>query len=230
MVKIWNSIFLSSAIVIFLGLAFWVVGAPEIVSRMEGRPDRDPATLAVPPGQENTVTFGTGCFWCTEAILQRIDGVLEVTSGYMGGTTADAFYRRVVSGRTDHAEVVQFTYDPEVVNFEQLLDLFWRMHDPTQLNRQGNDIGRHYRSVIFVHTEEQKRQALASREQEDASGRHQRPIVTLIEPAMNFYPAEEEHLNYYNRNPGARYCRFVIVPKLRELGLPIEPVSTPVTE
>ncbi|MCH8474085.1 MAG: peptide-methionine (S)-S-oxide reductase MsrA [Opitutales bacterium] len=221
MVKAWNAIFLFSAAIIFIGIAFWTVGAPDIVAKLEGSQARDPAALAVSPDRENTATFGTGCFWCTEAILQRIEGVSEVTPGYMGGSTADAFYRRVVAGQTDHAEVVQFTYDPEVIRYEELLDLFWQMHDPTQLNRQGNDVGRHYRSVLFVHSDEQKEKAKASLQEADASGRHDRPIVTAIEPAMNFYPAEEEHLNYYNRNPDARYCRFVIEPKLRELGLPL---------
>ncbi|MCH8541325.1 MAG: peptide-methionine (S)-S-oxide reductase MsrA [Opitutales bacterium] len=222
MIKAWNTIFLFSAAIILLGLAFWTVGAPTIIAKLEGSSARDPAALAVSPERENTATLGTGCFWCTEAVLQRIEGVSDVLPGYMGGSTEDAFYRRVISGQTDHVEVVQFTYDPEIISYAEILDLFWQMHDPTQLNRQGNDVGRHYRSVIFVHSDEQKEKAKEALQDEDASGRHARPIVTAIEPAMNFYPAEKEHLNYYNENPNARYCRSVIEPKLRELNLPTQ--------
>jgi methionine-S-sulfoxide reductase len=160
------------------------------------------------------VTLGGGCFWCVEAIFQRVEGVLKVESGYSGGTAGTANYRAVCSGATGHAEVVQITFDPALISFEEILEIFWSTHDPTTPNRQGNDVGPQYRSVIFYHTEEQRKTAERSVEQV-ASGLWDNPIVTEIAPFEAFFPAEAEHQNYYN-NVGGRnpYCSFVITPKV----------------
>jgi peptide-methionine (S)-S-oxide reductase len=162
---------------------------------------------------------GAGCFWCTEAVFQRIDGVIAVKSGYAGGTTTNPTYRQVCEGDTGHAEVTRIEFDPEKVTYAELLDLFWRMHDPTTLNRQGADVGTQYRSVIFTFSDEQKREAEASKAALAASGKYKDPIVTEIVPAAPFYPAEDYHQEYFNRNRGAMYCRMIIMPKLRKLGM-----------
>jgi peptide-methionine (S)-S-oxide reductase len=164
-------------------------------------------------------TFGGGCFWCVEAVFERVPGVHDVTSGYKGGHVPAPTYRDVSTGRSGHAEVVRIEYDPAVVSYEALLDLFWQAHDPTQLNRQGADVGTQYRSVIFYHDEEQRQAAEASRERLAAAGTYTRPIVTEIAPASAFYEAEEYHQDYYQRNPRDRYSRWVIEPKLEKLGL-----------
>lgn len=162
-----------------------------------------------------TATFGTGCFWCTEALFEATEGVESVKVGYMGGDGGDANYEEVCSGRTDHAEVAQVVYDPSHVSYEELLDLFWVVHDPTSLNRQGADVGRHYRSVIFAHTEEQREAAERSR---DAFQRRlDKPIVTEIAPATDFFEAEDYHQEYYRKNPHAAYCQMVIEPKLAKV-------------
>lgn len=145
-------------------------------------------------------TFGAGCFWGVEAAFRQLPGVLEAVSGYSGGTLDNPSYQQVCTGRTGHAEVVQVTYDPEQVAYQALLDLFWRMHDPTQLNRQGPDVGTQYRSAIFYHTPEQAEQARRSKEQLETSGAYKRPIVTQIEPASRFYPAEDYHQRYFEKH------------------------------
>jgi peptide-methionine (S)-S-oxide reductase len=160
-------------------------------------------------------TFGAGCFWCVEAVFERIEGVQSVEAGYAGGTTANPTYEQVCTGRTGHAEVARITYDPAKVTFEELLDLFWKAHDPTTLNRQGADVGTQYRSVIFYHDERQKE---AAEESKRRAGRlFKDPIVTQIVPLTNFYPAEDYHQDYFRNNPGAPYCAFVIKPKLDKL-------------
>lgn len=169
------------------------------------------------PTHLETATFGTGCFWCSEAIFQRTDGIHSVQSGYMGGHVANPTYEQVCTGQTGHAEVARITFDPAVIRYEDLLDLFWRMHDPTTLNRQGADVGTQYRSVIFTHNEAQQRAAEASKAA--AAGHFDDPIVTEITPATTFYPAEDYHQDYYSRNRSAGYCRWVIAPKLDKLGL-----------
>jgi peptide-methionine (S)-S-oxide reductase len=165
------------------------------------------------------ITLGGGCFWCLEAVYDRVDGVLSVVSGYAGGTTADPTYRQVCTGTTGHAEVVQVTYDSRRVDLRALLDLFWRAHDPTTLNRQGADVGTQYRSIILYHDREQKRVAEESMRQVDSSGMYADPVVTRIEPLRRFYPAEDYHQDYYAKNPSQGYCTVVIRPKLRKLGL-----------
>ncbi len=159
-------------------------------------------------------TFGSGCFWCTEAVFQDLAGVESVVSGYSGGHIKNPAYREVCEGRTGHAEVVQITYDPDVVSFDTLLEVFWKTHDPTTLNRQGNDVGTQYRSVVFYHDEEQQKLAEAYKDKLNASGAFASPIVTEISPMDVFYAAEENHQNYFKNNPGQGYCSFVIRPKV----------------
>lgn len=159
-------------------------------------------------------TFGAGCFWCVEAVFQRLAGVESVVSGYAGGHTKNPTYRDVCSGTTGHAEVAQITYDPSVVSFTDLLKVFFETHDPTQLNRQGNDVGTQYRSAIFYHNDEQKKISEEFKKQLDASGTWPAPIVTEIVPLKEFYPAEDYHQNYFNDNPSQPYCSFLIKPKL----------------
>ncbi len=166
-----------------------------------------------------TATFAGGCFWCLEAIFQQLNGVVSVTSGFMGGRTPDPSYEAVCRGDTGHAEVVQVVYDPSKITYDQLLDWFWQAHDPTQLNRQGPDTGEQYRSVIFCHNEEQKRAAAESKRKLQASGKIKAPVVTAIEEASTFYPAEAYHQDYYRLNRDAPYCRFIIAPKMEKMNL-----------
>ncbi len=162
----------------------------------------------------DTATFGEGCFWCTEAIFQRLKGVKEVISGYSGGHAANPSYEEVCTGSTGHAEACQIIFDPNTISYDELLKVFWKTHDPTTLNRQGNDIGTQYRSVIFYHNEMQKNLAEKYKKGLDASGAYERKIVTAIEPYKNFYKAADYHQNYYNNNSNKPYCAFVIGPKL----------------
>ncbi|MBP7829983.1 MAG: peptide-methionine (S)-S-oxide reductase MsrA [Kiritimatiellae bacterium] len=164
-------------------------------------------------------TFGGGCYWCVEAVFQQVDGIESVTSGFMGGRVKNPTYDQVCSGQTGHAEVIQVRYDPARVTYEQLLEWFWKSHDPTQLNRQGNDVGTQYRSVIFYHDEAQKQAAEASRAALDRSGTLARPVATEIAPASEFYAAPRYHQDYYRRNRSQPYCQFLIRPKLNKLGL-----------
>lgn len=163
-----------------------------------------------------TATFGSGCFWCTEAVFKRVKGVKNVNSGYAGGKPANPTYREVSGGQTGHAEVVRINYDPEEIAYEELLQIFWRTHNSTTLNRQGADVGTQYRSVIFFHNQEQLRLAREYKEKLDNAGIWEDPIVTEISPYEAFYPAEEYHQDYYEKNPNAGYCQFVIIPKLEK--------------
>jgi peptide-methionine (S)-S-oxide reductase len=163
-----------------------------------------------------TATFGAGCFWCVEAVFQRLKGVTKVTSGYMGGHTLNPTYKEICTGTTGHAEVLQIEYDPEVITFEELLEVLWTTHDPTTLNRQGNDRGTQYRSAVFYHNEQQKEIAEKSI-QEVATPLYADPIVTEVTKISEFYPAESYHQNYYNYNGYAPYCRFVVAPKVSKL-------------
>lgn len=164
----------------------------------------------------DTITFGSGCFWCTEAVFQSLEGVYSAVSGYMGGQTDNPTYKEVCSGTTGHAEVVQVTYDPAVITYEELLEAFWSSHDPTTLNRQGNDVGTQYRSVIFYHSQEQKDAAVAIKADLISRRVFDRVIVTEISPAAIFYPAENYHQEYYELNGSEPYCQFVIRPKLEK--------------
>ena len=162
-------------------------------------------------------TFGGGCFWCTEAIFERVRGVIRVESGYSGGQVTDPDYRMVSSGSTGHAEVVQITFDPDVVSFLELLEIFFKTHDPTTLNRQGADVGTQYRSIVLYHNEQQRELTLQTIELLDSEGIWKDPLVTAVEPFKKFYPAEAYHQEYYENNPNQGYCRLVINPKLNKL-------------
>jgi peptide-methionine (S)-S-oxide reductase len=167
-------------------------------------------------GNTDTATFGAGCFWCVESIFQRMEGVSGVKSGYSGGTVKNPSYKEVCNGTTGHAEVVQITYDKSKVSFDELLEVFWKTHDPTTLNRQGNDIGTQYRSVIFYNNDEQKQIAEKYKTELNASGAFANPVITEISPLTNFYSAEDYHQNYYNLNKEQSYCQFVIQPKIEK--------------
>jgi peptide-methionine (S)-S-oxide reductase len=160
------------------------------------------------------VTLGTGCFWCTEAIFQQLEGVEKVTSGYSGGLIDNPTYEEVCDKKTGHAEVIQIVFDTEKISFKDLLEVFWKVHDPTTPNQQGADIGPQYRSAIFYNSDTQKQLAEQYKAELDASGAFRNPIVTEISPLINFFAAENYHQNYYNDNPGNRYCAFVVRPKL----------------
>jgi peptide-methionine (S)-S-oxide reductase len=177
------------------------------------------------PSTTEVATLGGGCFWCIEAVYERIDGVVSAVSGYAGGKVPNPTYQEVSTGATGHAEVVQIEYDPSRIPYEEILEVFWKAHDPTTLNRQGADVGTQYRSVIFTHNEEQKRIAEGSKQKLAASRKYRNPIVTEILPLQGFYPAEEYHQDYYDHNSTAGYCTFVIAPKLQKLELGVAPLT-----
>jgi len=194
------------ALIIAAAVVLWVSGKFDTKTEEPGPP---------PPGSQQA-TFGCGCFWCSEAIFQQVRGVHSAIPGYSGGTVKNPSYRQVCNQDTGHAEVIQITFDPNVVSFQELLEVFWRTHDPTTRNRQGNDVGPQYRSVIFYHTEEQRLLAERFKQKLDASGAFAAPIVTEIASFTAFYPAEEYHQNYYRNNPENPYCSRVIQPKLEK--------------
>jgi len=165
-------------------------------------------------GKTETATLGGGCFWCVEAVYQELNGVLKVESGYSGGRIENPTYREICTGTTGHAEVAQITYDPAIVTFEEILEVFFTTHDPTTLNRQGNDAGTQYRSVIFYHNQEQ--QSIAEAAKIAAADLWDDPIVTEISPLDKFYKAEEYHQNYYRDNPSQSYCVYVVGPKVKK--------------
>lgn len=166
--------------------------------------------------QQDTITFGSGCFWCTEAIFQQVEGVIKVVSGYSGGHVVNPTYEQVCEKNTGHAEVCQLVYDPSKVSFDMLLEVFWQTHDPTTVDRQGNDVGPQYRSVIFYHDDEQRKKAEHYRDELNKANAFGSPIVTAIEPFRNFYAAENYHQDYYRNNRNQPYCYFVIRPKLEK--------------
>ncbi|HPQ08568.1 MAG TPA: peptide-methionine (S)-S-oxide reductase MsrA [Bacteroidia bacterium] len=161
-------------------------------------------------------TFGMGCFWCTEAIFQELKGVIKVTPGYAGGHKENPTYEEVCEGNTGHTEVTQIIFDPTQISYAELLEVFFKVHDPTTLNRQGNDVGYQYRSVIFYHNDEQKKLAQYYKQKLNEEKVYDNPIVTAIEPFTNFYPAEDYHKNYYQLNSNKPYCQLVIKPKLEK--------------
>ena len=163
-----------------------------------------------------TATLGAGCFWCTEAIFDRVDGVISVEPGYTGGNTPNPTYEEICTGTTGHAEVAQIIFNPERVTFQDLLEIFWKIHDPTTLNRQGADVGTQYRSVIFYHDDLQKQLAEQYLDVLSESNIWPNPIVTQIEPLGDYYPAENYHRDYYDKNPNNQYCNFVITPKIKK--------------
>ncbi|WP_218126699.1 peptide-methionine (S)-S-oxide reductase MsrA [Siphonobacter aquaeclarae] len=172
-------------------------------------------SVQVPAGLE-VATFGSGCFWCTEAVFQRLEGVVKVESGYSGGFVANPTYKQVCTGQTGHAEVTNITYDPKKISFADLLAVFWRTHDPTTLNRQGNDVGPQYRSAVFYHNAQQKEEAEHWKQEVDKAHIYPDPLVTEITAFTNFYKAEDYHQNYFNENGSQPYCQFVVRPKVEK--------------
>jgi len=170
----------------------------------------------VPAGHE-VATLGAGCFWCIEAVFQKLKGITDIKPGYSGGLVAKPSYQEVCSGTTGHAEVIQFFYDPNVIAFQDILEVFWATHDPTTVNRQGADVGPQYRSAIFYHSEDQRLIAEDFKQMVEKAEIYDRPIVTEITPFSNFYPAENYHHNYYQNHKNQPYCQFVISPKLNKL-------------
>lgn len=164
-----------------------------------------------------TATLANGCFWCSEAVFQRLKGVKSILPGYAGGTVKNPSYQQVCTGKTGHTESIQIKFDPDVISFEKILDIFWHTHDPTTLNRQGNDVGTQYRSAIFYHDENQKKIAEDSKKDLSQKGIYNDPIVTEITPFTNFYVAENYHKNYYQNHSSEPYCSFVINPKIDKL-------------
>jgi peptide-methionine (S)-S-oxide reductase len=163
---------------------------------------------------QKQATFGAGCFWCVEAVFQRLEGVESAVSGYSGGSVDNPTYRQVCTGETGHAEACQITFDPDRISYEQLLEVFWKTHDPTAINRQGNDIGPQYRSVIFYHDDEQRTLVEHYKSKLEAAKIWESPIRTQIVPFEKFWPAEDYHRDYFNLNPSQSYCRLVIAPKI----------------
>lgn len=164
----------------------------------------------------DTATFGAGCFWCVEAIFQEVEGVLSVKSGYAGGFVKNPSYKEVCTGKTGHAEVAQITFDSTKITYDELLEIFWKTHDPTTLNRQGNDVGTQYRSAVFYHNETQKEKAAYYKDRLNESKAYPSDIVTTIEPFENYYEAEDYHQDYYNNNGSQSYCTYVIQPKVEK--------------
>lgn len=183
---------------------------PEANSQSERTPSEKPATAL------DTATFGAGCFWCVEAQFQMLDGVLKVESGYSGGNVKNPSYKEVCNGTTGHAEVCKITFDSSKISYEEMLYAFWQTHDPTQLNRQGNDIGTQYRSVIFYNTEKQKQIAEEYKKKLNDEKVYDKPVVTEISPFTAFYKAEDYHQNYFNQNGNESYCQFVVKPKVEK--------------
>jgi peptide-methionine (S)-S-oxide reductase len=178
-----------------------------------------PSSTAKAKAKIEKATFATGCFWCGEAVFERIPGVKNVVSGYTGGNVPNPTYEEVSTGQTGHAEAFQIDFDPSVVTYDTLLKVFWHSHDPTTPNQQGPDFGPQYRSAIFYHNQEQMAAAQKSMQELSSKGEFFGPLVTQVAPATTFYPAEDYHQNYYRKHPGAAYCQMYIVPKLKKLQL-----------
>ena len=197
-------------------LSLLAAAALALASLVRAQSTPKPMTPETPsqPGLE-FATFGGGCFWCTEAAFELLEGVKDVVSGYAGGRTVNPTYKQVCTGQTGHAEVIRIEFDPQRVSYERLLELFWTSHDPTTLNRQGPDVGTQYRSIIQYHGEAQK--AAAEKSRAEVAKRFYRPIVTEIVPATKFYPAEGYHQDYFRLNPTQGYCQAVIAPKIQKL-------------
>lgn len=201
-----------------IGACLLYLASYQNIHSQESMEDKKPATVPAIPEGYQTATLAAGCYWCVEAVYQRLDGIHSSTSGFIGGHVPNPSYEAVCAETTGHAEAVQIIFDPKKISYEKVLDWFWRLHDPTTLNRQGGDVGTQYRSAIYYHNDEQKRVATASRNRAQES--FSRPIVTEITAASTFYPAKVSHQDYYrivgNKNP---YCRAVIAPKLKKLKL-----------
>jgi len=196
----------------------WIVLVWGITTACHPMNTDPPSSDKVTPRNHKLATFGGGCFWCMEAVFERLEGVQSVVSGYAGGTSKTPTYKEVCSGNTGHAEVIQIEFDPEKLSYEDLLDLFWQAHDPTTPNRQGADVGSQYRSIILYHDPDQK--AAAETSKKSAGGMFKRSIITEILPLEKFYPAEAYHQDFFQKNPSHPYCSLVIHPKLQKLGKP----------
>ena len=181
-----------------------------------GNNNNDLKSLDMQNEHLDTIYFGAGCFWCVEAIFQQVNGIEEVTPGYCGGTTKNPTYNEVCSGKTGHAEVAKIVFNPSIVDLAHLLEVFWKTHDPTTLNRQGNDIGTQYRSAIFFVNDSHKDEVLKFKDELISEKVWDQPIVTQVEKIDVFYPAENYHHNYYNNNKSQGYCQFVIQPKIEK--------------
>ena len=206
--------------VILIGLlaigSLWVTGRMNMSEGVDSRQKEvwtEPKRAAEAGGTE-TATFAGGCFWCTEAVFLQLNGVKSVVSGYSGGDVANPSYEDVVGGDTGHAEAIQITFDPHLISYPELLEVFWNTHDPTTLNRQGNDVGPQYRSVIFAHSPEQKRLAEHYKQRLNEVNAFGRPIVTTVDDFTQFYPAESYHQEYFDNNRSQGYCQFIIAPKV----------------
>jgi peptide-methionine (S)-S-oxide reductase len=207
--------FVVFAMLAALGVLRMAFGEPATAQQRKTRMPDEPKVQET-DGETEVATFGAGCFWCVEAVFQRLQGVISVESGYAGGRVDNPTYKQVCTGATGHAEVCQIRYDPAKIRFDELLEVFWKTHDPTTLNRQGADVGTQYRSVIFYHDDQQREQAELRKKQLNESGAWSAPIVTEISPLTRFYKAEDYHQNYFRENPQQGYCRFVIRPKLEK--------------
>ena len=195
-------------------IALTAAGCKESKSEIK---NNDNKTMNTQNTKLETATFGSGCFWCNEAIFERVNGVSKVVSGYSGGSVDNPTYEEVCNGTTGHAECTQIIFDPAVITYDELLEIFWKMHDPTTLNRQGNDVGTQYRSVIFYHNDGQKQKAEYYKKKLTEEKIWDKPIVTEITKLEKFYPAEDYHQEYYDNNPNQGYCTYVITPKVEKL-------------
>ena len=203
------------------GFLFHVLGCTESYQSVEAAPVKKEDATEKKEGNDvqeaKIATFGGGCFWCTEAVFLELKGVTKVESGYAGGRVKNPTYKQICTGKTGHAEVIQITYDPKVIDFQDLLAVFFATHDPTTLNRQGADVGTQYRSVVFYHDEEQKEVAEYYKKKLMEARKYPRKIVTEITKYNNYYPAEEYHQNFFARNPNQQYCLYSIPPKIAKL-------------
>ncbi len=209
--------FVARPLALLAGIATWLSACaqkPERYTQSQTFRQMTAAPVSDTTQGLQVATFGAGCFWCTEAQFQQLKGVTKVESGYSGGTKPNPTYKQVCTGTTGHAEVTNITYDPSVISFDELLAAFWTSHDPTQLNRQGNDVGTQYRSVIFYHNDEQRQKAEDYKRKLNEEQAYSGPVVTEIAPYQEFYKAEDYHQNYYNDNGAQPYCVFVVKPKL----------------
>lgn len=191
--------------------------AQPVITNMENNTKQTTPVAPNPPTDSLEVaTLGGGCFWCLEAVYQSLEGVVKVESGYTGGSVKNPSYKEVCTGRTGHAEVVQVTFNPAAITYQDIIDIFWHIHDPTTLNRQGNDVGTQYRSAVFYHSAAQQAIAQQSKDEAQIKGTWLSPIVTEIVPFTVFYKAEDYHQNYYKDNPNQPYCSIVIAPKVKK--------------
>ncbi len=214
--KVLASVLTAAALAVAVGVA-WAKAPREKPAKTSPANATDKPAAQADAAKLERATFAGGCFWCTEAVFQRLKGVHDVVSGYSGGETENPTYEQVSTGLTGHAEAIQIAYDPKVITYDELLEVFWKTHDPTTLNQQGPDFGTQYRSAIFYHTDEQKELALHYKKELDAEHAFRKPIVTEITRFTAFYPAEEYHQDYYDGHKGDGYCRAIISPKINKV-------------